>query len=120
MPVVDIDPSQGRSPLQAVVIHIRVGRSAKELRSSAAVRIAQIAPLHKRVPPKLYGGTERESRFHRGLGRAQKIRQRLGGCLSTLDDLPEKPKACTGERTSDCALNMIVRMPNQRLPCSTF
>src|ERR1700683_1883890 len=29
------------------------------LRSSSRLRIAQLAPLYERIPPKLYGGTER-------------------------------------------------------------
>src|SRR6202035_2182138 len=32
---------------------------AKHLNGVARMRIAQIAPLHEAVPPKLYGGTER-------------------------------------------------------------
>ncbi|MGA8696338.1 MAG: hypothetical protein WB689_21350, partial [Xanthobacteraceae bacterium] len=35
---------------------------------------------------------QQESAHERGLGKAQRIRMRLGGTANMLDDFPEKPK----------------------------
>jgi hypothetical protein len=51
--------------------------------------------------------SQQESAHQRGLWKSQKIRMRLGGNPSMLDEFPGKPKgACTGERMIACAASM--------------
>ena len=39
-----------------------------------------------------FGASQQESAHQRGLWKSQKIRMRLGGSASMLDEFPEKPK----------------------------